>query len=229
MLIALASTQQNSLLNFGISLFSSLSCIIIAYRTQPYKQKTQAAKKLLKKSITNHPIKLYFLTQIATVRAHKAAFTIRHSIATLLSIAAIYLLLSSTELVESIFVVLLILIGIQTYILSTLSTFFSKNEQDYSLFHFIFHDNLLVKQGIEIICISAGIFLSLIPLMIFLAFIKPMHVVLLTSIIIASTLTIAINRMLYRYSLRFCFFTSLINTVANVVLQYVLIGAFLGT
>lgn len=232
MLIALASTQQNYLLNFGVSLFSSLSFIIIAYSTQPYQQKTQAVKadkKLLKKSITNHPFKLYFLTQIATVRAHKTAFTIRLSITTLLSIATIYLLLSSTELVESMFVVLLILSGIQTYILSTWSTFFSKNEQDYCLFHSIFHDNLLLKQGMEIICISTGLFLSLIPLMIFLAFMRPIDIVLLTGIIMASTLTITINRMLYRYSLRFCFFTSLINTVANVVMQYLLIGAFLGT
>lgn len=231
-LIALASTQQNSLLNFGVCLFSSLSCIFIAYRTQLYQQKTQvvkADKKFLKKSITNHRIKLYFLTQIATIRAHKAAFTIRLSIATLLSIATIYLLLSSIELVESMFVVLLILIGIQTYILSTWSTFFSKNEQDYSLFHSIFHDNLLLKQGMEIICISTGLFLSLIPLMLFLVFMKPIDVLLLTSIIMASTLTITINRMLYRYSLRFCFFTSLINAVANIVMQYFLIGAFLGT
>lgn len=232
MLIALASTQQNSLLNFGVCLFSSLSCIIIAYSTQPYKQKTQAVKtnkKLLKKSITTHPNTLYFLTQIATVRAHKAIFIIRLSITTLLSVAAINILLFSTELVESMFVVLLILIGIQTYILSTLSTFFSKNEQDYSLFHSIFHDNLMVKQGIEIICISAGLFLSLIPLMIFLALMKPIDVLLLTGIIITSMFTITINRMLYRHSLRFCFFTSLINTVANVVMQYLLIGAFLGT
>lgn len=231
MLIALASTQQNPLLNFGVCLFSSLFCIIIAYTTHPYKQKTQAVKtdkKRLKKSITNHPTKLYFLTQIATVRAHKAAFTIRLSIAILLSFVTINLLLSSTELVESLFVVLLILIGIQTYILSTLSTFFSKNEQDYSLFHFIFRDNLLVKQGIEIICICAGLFLSLIPLMLFLAYMKPISVVLLTGVISASSLTITINRMLYKYSLHFCFFTSLINTVVNVVMQYLLIGAFLG-
>lgn len=233
MLIALVSTQQNSLLNFGICLFSSLSCISIAYSTQPYKQRTQPSvkgdKKPFIKSIANHPIKLYFLTQIATIRAHKTAFTIRLSITTLLSIATIYLLLSSTELVESMFVVLLILSGIQTYILSTWSTFFSKNEQDYRLFHSIFHDNLLLKQGMEIICISTGLFLSLIPLMIFLAFMKPIDIVLLTGIIMASTLTITINRLLYRYSLRFCFFTSLINTIANVVMQYLLIGAFLGT
>ncbi len=233
MLIALVSTQQNSLLNFGVCLFSSLSCIIIAYSTQSYKQQTQPVKAdtmPLIKAITNHhPIKLYFLTQIATVRAHKAAFTIRLFITTLLSIAIIYLLLSSTELAESMFVVLLILIGIQTYILSTLSTFFSKNEQYYSLFHSIFHDNLLVKQGIEVLCISFGLLLSLVPLAIFLAFMKPIDVLLLTSIIIVSMLTITINRMLYRYSLRFCFFTTLINTVAIVVMQYLLIGAFLGT
>lgn len=230
MLIALVSTQQNSLLNFGISLFSGLSCILIAYRTQPYQQKSQTVKtdkKLLKKSITNHPIKIYFLTQIATVRAHKAAFIIRLSIAILLSIATIYLLLS-TELVKRMFAVLLILIGTQTYILSTWGTFFSKNEQNYSLFHSMFHDNLLVKQGIEIICICAGLFLSLIPLMLFLVLMKPIDILLLTGIIIANTLTITINRLLYRYSLRFCFFTSLINTVANIVMQYLLLGAFLG-
>jgi hypothetical protein len=212
-------------------LFSGLSCFLIANSTQPYQQKIQAVKtdkKLLKKSITNHPIKLYFLTQIATVRAHKAAFTIRLSITTLLSMATIYLLLS-TELVESMLVVLLILIGIQTYILSTLSTFFSKNEQDYSLFHSIFYDNLLVKQGIEVLCISFGLFLTLVPLVIFLALMKPIDVLLLTSITIMSMLTITINRMLYRHSLRFCFFTTLINTVAIVVMQYLLIGAFLGT
>lgn len=230
MLIALASTQQNYLLNFGAALFSGLSCIIIAYSIQPDKQKTQAVKvnkKQVKKSISNHPINLYFLTQLATVRAHKTAFIIRFSIATLLSIATIHLLLS-TELVDNMFVVLLIVIGIQTYILSTWSTFFSTNEQDYSLFHSIFQDNLLIKQGVEIICIIAGLFLSLIPLTIFLAFMKPIDVVLLAGIIFASTFTIAINRILYRYSLRFCFFTSLINTVANIVMQYLLIGAFLG-
>ncbi len=106
--------------------------------------------------------------------------------------------------------------------------FFFKNEHDYCLFHSIFHDNLLLKQGMEIICISTGLFLSLIPLMVFLAFMKPIDFVLLTGIFMASTLTITINRILYRYSLRFCFFTSLINAVANGVMQYLLIGAFFG-
>jgi hypothetical protein len=233
MLIALGSIQQNSLLNFGVCLFSSLLCIIIAYNTEPYKQKTQPVKvniRPLIKAITNHhPIKLYFSTQIATLRAHKTTFTIRLSITTLLSIATIYLLSSSTELVDNMFVVLLILIGIQTYILSTLSAFFSKNEQDYNLFHSIFHDNLLVKQGIEVLCIGFGLFLSLVPLAIFLAFMKPIDILFLTIIIIVHMLTITINRMLYRYSLRFCFFTTLINTVTIVVMQYLLIGAFLGT
>ena len=162
------------------------------------------------------------------MRAHKTAIIIRLSVCILLTIAIIYSLLSTAEPFENMIVVLLVLIGIQTYLLSTIATFFSKNEQDYSLFHFICHDNLLLKRGAEIACLVAGLLLSLFPLIIFVAFMKPPYLASLTGIIIANIFTISINRVLYTYSLRFCFFTSLINTVANIVMQYLLIGAFLG-
>jgi hypothetical protein len=230
MLIAVASIRQNALLNFSISLLSVFAGILVAYKIQPYKQKNriaEAPRKKITKSFIHHSFKLFFLTQIATIRAHRLAFIIRFSICIFLSFGAINLI-SSDQLSENILILLLILSGVQTYILSTLVTFFSKNEQDFRLLHFIVNDNLLMKRAVEVICIFGGLLLSLLPLMIYLAFTNPSNVELLIGVMTASTITIIINRILYLYSLRFCFFTSLINMVASIVMQYLLIGVILG-
>ena len=230
MLVALASIERNWILNFGLFLFGVLISARIVYKVQPIKQKFNAVnsnRAKLDGFISNHYLKLYSSILFATVRAQKTAFVFRITLCLLLTIALMNLLLADVAF-ENVFFICLILMGIQSYIISTLAAIFSKNELDYRLFHSIFQYNFLIIRSIETNSMVGIFLLSLAPLIVFGLFIKPAYFSLVIAIMIANIVTIAINRMLYVYSFRFCFFTSLINTVANVVMQYLLIGAFLG-
>ena len=229
-LVAIASIEQNWMLNFGLALFCGLFSSIVTYRVQPIKQKAQTVNSNrleLNGFINNTFLKLYSPILLATIRSYKTAFICRISLCVLLTIILMNLLFADVSF-ENVFFIFLILISLQSYTISTLSTIFSKNELNYSLFHSIFQYNFFINRCIEVVCMIEVFILSLTPLLIFSAFIKTAYFSLVVVMILANIATIITNRMLYIFSFRFCFFTSLINTVANVVMQYLLIGAFLG-
>jgi hypothetical protein len=142
-LAAIISIEQKWALNFALSLFSGLFSAIIAYKVQPSKQKTQVVNSnsvKLDVFISNYSFKLYCIILLATIRAHKKAFICRVFLCLLLTFVLVNLLLSDVEF-ETVFFIFLILIGSQSYIISTLATIFLKNELDYKLFHSIFPYN----------------------------------------------------------------------------------------
>jgi hypothetical protein len=228
MLMTLASIEQNWILNCGLSLFCSFFSSAIVYKVQPNKQRALGVKgnrANLDGFRNNHSLHLYSSILLATIREHKTAFVCRISLCLLLTVALINLLLADVTF-ENVFFIFLIIIGVQAYIMSTLAAIFSKNELEYKPFHSIFQYNFL--RPVEVIYIVGLFILALTPIVMMSILIKPAYLSLTIAIMISNIVTIALNRMLYAYSFRYCFFTSLINTIANVVMQYLLIGAFLG-
>lgn len=230
-LIAAVSTQEIWLLNIVTSLGIGLLSVAIALKVQPYKKKGKylkvTNKEQLNRLTTGSSLRMFFLTQIATYRANKNTFFIRIALCMFLSIISFNLFFSD-ELITNRKSLLLILLSFESYILSTLFTFFAKDELDYAVFYSIFPYQFYIRRPIEIVMVSGILILSVMPIIVFSLFTTPPYLLPLIFILTMNVITIAVNRVLYAYSLRFCLFTSLLNTVGNILVQYLLIGAFFG-
>lgn len=228
--IAFVSTVNlwwlNSIISFGVGFLS----VLLAFKVQPYKNKAKKFKTSNLEQlmlITGSSLNVFFLTQLATYRANKNKFFIRVLFCILLSIISFNLFFSN-EFITNRKSLLLVLISFQTYILSTLFTFFAKDEVDYALFYLIFPYQAIVRRPIEIVVIHGLLLLSVIPLMVFSLISTPSYFLPIVIILIINMVAVAINRILYAYSLRFCLFTSLLNMAGSIFVQYLLIGAFFG-
>lgn len=230
-LIAAVSTQEILLLNMVTSLGIGLLSVAIALKVQPYKKKGKCLKVSNKEQLnqltTGSSLRIFFLTQIATYRANKNTFFIRIALCMFLSIISFNLFFSD-EFITNRKSLLLILISFESYILSTLFAFFAKDELDYAVFYSIFPYQSFIRRPIEIVVVSGILLLSVMPIIVFSLFTTPPYLLPLMLILTMNVITIAVNRVLYAYSLRFCLFTSLLNTVGNILVQYLLIGAFFG-
>ena len=229
-LIASVSTANlwwlNSVASLGVGFLSAL----LAFKVQPYKKK---AKKFKTSNIewlvltASSSLKVFFLTQLATYRANKNKFLIRISMCVFLSIISFNLFFSE-EFITNRKGLLLVLISFQTYILSTLFTFFAKDEFDYAVFYSIFPYQAIVRRPIEIVLVNGLLLLSIIPIVVFSLFSTPSYFLPVAIILTINMVAVAVNRVLYAYSLRFCLFTSLLNMAISIFVQYLLIGAFFG-
>lgn len=162
----------------------------------------------------------FFVIQLAVYRENKASFLTRLALCFVIS-ALILKIGSFPNAPKGLFFVL---VAVQTYILSTLFTFFEKGKLDHVLFHQIFPYQQMTQQVRELIVIMAGLVVTLLPIALFD---HPYFLLLLVALVMSS-ITIIINRFLYMLSLRFCLFTSLINTVGSCVVQYIFSGVFFG-
>ncbi|WP_133130206.1 hypothetical protein [Legionella yabuuchiae] len=230
-LIAAVSLKEVWVLNVTTALGVGLLSAAIALKVQPYKKKNKHVKISNKEQLTglaaNSSPRVLFLTQIATFRANKNTFFIRIALCTFLS-AISFNLFFSYELSGNRTSLLLILISIESYILSTLFTFFAKDELDYAVFYSIFPYQSFSRQPIEIVIVSGILILSIMPIIVFSLFTTPPAILSLILILTMNVITIAVNRVLYACSLRFCLFTALLNTIGHTLMQYLLIGAFFG-
>jgi hypothetical protein len=230
MLVARASISQSWILNIGLALFSILVSVIIVSKVHPSKQKRKFAwdnKIKVNERIINYPKRLNYCILLASVRSCKMAFIAKTSLCFVLTIALVAVVFYAiTD--EGLLLGSLILMGAQSYILSTLATIFSKNEIKYNIFHSIFQYNFFANRGIETLFIILLFILSLSPLVVFAFFVRPDYLLLILSIMAVNSVMIAINRLLYVFSFRFCFFTSMIGSAISIALQFMLIGVCFG-
>lgn len=230
-LIAAVSTRDVCLLNMLTALVVGLLSIAIALKVQPSRKKMKYleifhSKQLKRLKIGSSP-GVFFVTQLASYRANKNAFFIRISLCSFLSLIS-FKLFFSDELITNRTTFLLMLISFESYILSTLFTFFAKDERDYAVFYAIFPYQSFSRRSIEIALVGGILLLSVIPLVVFSVLIIPSGLLPLMVILAMNMIAITVNRMLYACSLRFCLFTSFLNMAANILAQYVLIGAIFG-
>lgn len=226
-LITLISTQKIWLLNISVALFISLLSVVLTWNVEPYKRKTIINRRRVRSFTKECLPQVLFLMQLATYRAHKSAFFLRIALCFILSIFSCNLFFSDAISINR-DSSLLILIGLESYILSTLMVFFAKSELEYSIFHFLFSEQLFAKRLLELIVIIGALILSLLPLILSFLLKMPSYIMQFTVLIALNILTIIFNRIFYTYSLRFCFFTSLLNTLGNMMMDYLLIGALFG-
>jgi hypothetical protein len=229
-LIAFASTANLWWLNSVVSLGVGFLSAILAFKVQPYKMKAKPFKTSSIELImltTGSSLKVFFLTQLATYRANKNKFFIRISLCVFLSIISFNLFFSE-EFITNRKGFLLILISFQTYTLSTLFTFFAKDELDYAVFYSIFPYQTIVRRPIEIVAVNGLLLLSVIPIVVFSLFSTPSYFLPVLMMLTINMVAVVVNRALYAYSLRFCLFTSLLNTAGSIFVQYLLIGEFFG-
>ncbi|KTC93176.1 MULTISPECIES: DUF6136 family protein [Legionella] len=229
-LIAMISAKQIWQLNLIAFLLTGIISILNFRLIQPHRRKRKRFKNSQQKKfnqlMSGNSLKSTFLLQTATSRANRNTLLLRGGICLLLSFLS-YNLFSSQE-VDRTGVFVLILVNLEVYILSTFMTFFQKDELNFQLFHRIYPYPLGFKRLIEIITIFGYLLLVTQPLMMFTLIKIPGNTRALMIVLFISLMTIAINRLLYAYSLRFCLFTSLLNMIGNIIMQYILIGATLG-
>lgn len=230
LLIIVISKQSNWLLNLGVGLsISSLCCIIIG-TIQPHRNEQKYSFKILRFDILNglnsiHSLKNIFIIQLAVLRQNKISFLIRFTLCFAISLLILQVL-NSQETVDNRQGLILVLIGLQTYILSTLFTLFEKEKSEHALFHSIFPYQKYAQPIKEIILIWIGLMLALMPVFLFCIFNLKNDCLLSLTIFAMNGVVFAINRILYALSLQFCLFSSLLNTVGSCVIQYIFLGAY---
>jgi hypothetical protein len=230
LLIIIISKQSNWLLNFGVGLSISLLCIIILVTVDPYLREQKYSFKIPHFDVLNglkslSSLKNNFIIQLAVLRKNKISFLIRFTFCLAISLLILQVL-NSQKIADNPQGLILVLVGLQTYTLSTLFTLFEKEKLEHALFHRIFpyHKHALPIK--EIILIWIGLMLALIPVFLFCIFSLKNYCLLILVIFAMNGVLFAINRILYALSLRFCLFSSLLNTVGSCVVQYIFLGAY---
>ena len=229
LLIMIISKQGDWLLNFGVGLSIFLLCGIILGTVQPYLGEQKYSFKIPHFNVLNslkslRSLKDFFIIQLAVLRRNKISFLIRFTLCFVISLIIVQVL-NSPETVDNRQVLILVLMGLQAYILSTLFTLFEKTKLDHALFHSIFPYQKHAQPIKEIILIWIGLMLALIPVFLFCIFNLKNDCLLSVMIFAMNGVVFATNRILYALSLRFCLFSSLLNTVCSCVVQYIFLGA----
>ncbi|PJD92627.1 MAG: hypothetical protein CK426_03270 [Legionella sp.] len=229
LLILIISITGNWLLNFGVGLSIFLLCGMMLATVQPYPVKQNYLFNIPSLDILNGSKSLFSLKniviiQLAVLRKNKISFLIRLTLCFAISLLILQVL-NSQEAVDNRQGLILVLMGLQTYILSTLFTLFEKAKLEHALFHSIFPYQTHTQPIKEIILIWIGLMLVLMPVFLFCIFSLKNYCLLSLVILAINGVVLAINRILYALSLRFCLFSSLLNTVCSCVVQYIFLGA----
>lgn len=223
-LVVFISKQDNCLLNFGVGISISFLCGCIVWTAQPYPRAQKYSFKIPKLD-GNHLgyLKNIFIIQIAVFRKDKFSFFIRFIFCFALSLLILQVL-NSREIMSNRQGLSLVLMGLQSYIISTLFTFFEQGKLEHALFHSIFPYQKHTQPLKEIIFIWTGLMLALVP--VFFNLKNHCSLVLITFAL--NGIVLVINRILYAKSLRFCLFSSLLITMLGCVAQYFFLGAYYG-
>ncbi|RUQ95124.1 DUF6136 family protein [Legionella septentrionalis] len=229
LLIIIISKQGDWLLNFGVGLSISLLCCLILGTVQPCLHEQKYSFKIPHVDVLNglksiHSLKSIFIIQLAVLRKNKISFLIRFTLCFAISLLILQVL-NSEETVDNRQGLILVLMGLQAYILSTLFTFFEKEKLEHALFHSIFPYQKYTQPIKEIMLIWIGLMSALMPVFLFCIFSLKNYCLLILVIFAINSVVFAINRILYALSLRFCLFSSLLNTVGSCVAQYIFLGA----
>lgn len=228
LLILIISITGNWLLNFGVGLSIFLLCGMMLATVHPYPVKQNYLFNIPSLDILNGSkslcsLKNIVIIQLAVLRKNKISFLIRLTLCFAISLLILQVL-NSQEAVDNRQGLILVLMGLQTYILSTLFTLFEKAKLEHALFHSIFPYQTHTQPIKEIILIWIGLMLVLMPVFLFCIFSLKNYCLLSLVILAINGVVLAINRILYALSLRFCLFSSLLNTVGGCVVQYIVLG-----
>lgn len=229
LLIISTSKEGNWLLNFGVGLSTFLFCGIVLLILQPYLVKQKYSFKIPSLNVLNGLKSIdslidIFIIQLAVFRKNKISFLFRFALCFAISMLILQVLISQ-ETMDNRQGLILVLMGLQTYILSTLFTLFEKAKLEHALFHSIFPYQKHAQPIKEIILICIGLMLALMPVFLFCIFNLKNYCLLSLIIFAMNGFVLAINRAFYALSLRFCLFSSLLNTVGGCVVQYIFLGA----
>lgn len=249
LLLILISKQGNWLLNWGAGLSISLLCVIMLKKAQPCLRQNKILGRVYTSSAVRRPkgaicqhvsdsdvligvksrdsLKNIFIIQLAVLRKNSISFVIRFTMCFILSLLMLKVL-NAQETDDNRPGLVLILISLQSYLLSTLFALFEKEKLEHSLFHSIFPYQKYLQFLKELILIWAGLMLALIPVCLFCIFNVRNHLLLFIFIFGMNGVVLAINRFLYTQSLRFCLLSSLLNTVGCCVVQYAFLGTYYG-
>lgn len=132
LLFIVISKKGNWLLNFSIGLSISLLCGIVLGTVQPHLVKQKYSLKIPSLDVLNglknlSSLKSIFIIQLAVLRKNRISFLIRFAFCFAISMLILQVL-NSQEIVDNRQGLILILTGLQTYILSTLFTLFEKEK-----------------------------------------------------------------------------------------------------
>lgn len=209
------SIQGRSWLNYSVGLGVFLLCAAILARMKPCKiNKDKSFARRYFYLNNSLKIKNMFIIQLAVVRKNKRLFLIRFVLCFSLS-----MIMLNREVVGSRYGIALVLVGLQTYIFSTLFTHFEKDKRDHALFHAIFPYQTHIQSVKEIMLVSSGLGLALMPIFLFY------NVRASGCFLLVSTVVLVINRAFYAKSLRFCLFGTLVSTAGACVVLYFMLGA----
>ena len=230
LLILVISKAGSWLLNYGVGLSIFLLCGIMLATVQPHLVKQKYLFKIPSLDVLNglkslSSLKNIFIIQLAVLRKNKISFLIRFTLCFAISLLILQAL-NSQETVDNRQGLILVLMGLQTYILSTLFTLFEKEKLEHALFHRIFPYEKQAQSIKEIILIWIELMLALMPVFLFCIFNLKNYYLLSLIIFAMNGFVFAINRIFYALSLRFCLFSSLLNTVCSCVVQYIFLGAY---
>lgn len=231
-LVVFISKQGSWLLNYGIGAAVYCLSTAIIWAVQPYARQRNAAvhmdwfKNLLGFSYFVSLNKI-FLIQVAVYRKYKASFFIRFILCFMFS-ALVLSVLSSANTEANQEGIMLILISVQVYILSTLFTLFEQEKLKYAVFHEIFPYQRFTQYMKETALVGSLLITILFPVVWYCTFSLPGHVLWLLIILAINGLVLVINRVFYAQSLRFCLFTSWLSSMGGAGIQYVMTGAYFG-
>ncbi|MFJ1269804.1 DUF6136 family protein [Legionella lytica] len=222
-LVVCSSMQGSVLINCSVSCFVILLCGLIIWMVQPFViQRNYTFKIIPIHLVSDSKCKRIFLLQLAILRENKRALFMRLTLC--LAVSGIILhVLFSQEMLDNREAIVFVLMGLQTYLLSTLFILFEKAKLDYALFHKIFpyqRQSSFIK---EVSITSALFFLVLLP--VFWCSIFGFNLFVMW---VMGSIGLMLNRLFYAQSLRFCLFTSLLSTLVSGVVQYRILGAYVG-
>jgi hypothetical protein len=224
--IAWSSMQGSWLVNYSVSCLVTLLSGLIIWKVQPFVAKRNYLFKTASINLVNsHKCKSIFLMQLAVLRESKQAFITKLILC--FAVSGLILQVLSSQGLESEAIVLA-LVGLQSYILSTLFILFEKGKLDYALFHKVFPYQRQINFVKELTVIWLLLFVILFPVFLFCIFSFKNYLLLCLAIWVMCFIGLIINRIFYAQSLRFCLFFSLLSTLGSGVVQYIVLGACFG-
>ncbi|CAM2791643.1 hypothetical protein [Legionella worsleiensis] len=232
LLIVVISKQGNSLLNCGVGIVIFLMCCLTLMTIKPVGSYFNYSFKLPRINFfyglnSIHSLKNIFIIQLAIIRKHRTLMLMRSAFCFVLSLAFCRILISQ-EIEDNQQGFVLVVMTIQSYILSGLYLLFEKAKSEYKLFHRIFpyQNNAHFLKEIMLIC--AGLAFALIPVFICFMMNFKEHLAQIFIMFLMNCMVCAINRIFYCLSMQFCLITSLLSTVGCCVVQFFFLGTYYG-
>ncbi|ASQ47050.1 hypothetical protein [Legionella clemsonensis] len=222
MVLVFISSSKIILINYVGAILISYFSLFLFWKTKPLGKANKSGQLTNKKQHPNS-LKFYFTIQYAVYKQHKKLFLHKILYSTLINIFLIYLIVAQHFNLDNIGFFITI-IGVNSYTLSTLFSVFQEEENHHQLFHVLFPYQNYFKYGKEIILTFVLFIITGLPFLLYLAVEKRTLFMVIFTAFLSSFMPLAINRALYKLSLRFCLFTSLINCMLWVMVQYWILG-----